>query len=1245
MFRYISRLMGVALVMGSWLTAEEVKPFRFTTHTQEAAGVRLALDEMDYVTEIGTPFVLTGTLRNSSDEPIRCKVEWFSCDTVKCVTGKETSASRLWSNEEIPAGGEVKLEKRFVLEEGTYSAHYPLHVVVSWEADGATKKVHCVRVIETKVPAVAKTLETTVVRTGGVSLIGKSYTASWKYVDGEENVLGINWRGSEETSRASIDIHPISASGKMRQGISAHPPYRPQGGSIFVTYPVQLPASEEVQLSYGCAIRATSPTEPPSDGVTFRIWGKTEGGERQLLDEIHTDSKTWVDRQVSLASLAGKKVDLTVEFHPGPKNNTTCDGCFVSGLTISAGEGMPPAKSFDAHLSSQRFTFSLEDGFVAHLYPGANGLLDSRIDLGRMEEEKSFVSFNGITLSLGELNLLGQGTLYSKTPQLRWEPKTNRLIFEAEVLRNDAKVPVKMEVYAHQGMLILEIPEGNSPEIRGFSLREANQSAERVYFGHGYVIEKPKEFFRIGHGGHNLAASHVGFDFENGTSLLMATESPLALVVNPQTKVYTLEDSGVTRLALLPSAKGAYAAAMAFRQQSPWKVAPTEGVIRKRGRLTYDVWGGRYDNNLKQLRQAVAYGVDDSLFVKHVWQCWGYDVRLPDIWNTEAENPVLAQLGEFQDLKALAEFCHEQKIPFGLHDNYIDFYPDAEKFSYDYITFHANNTPRRAWVNHGAQVLSYQWRPDLFHPFLMKNMELGRKYLPTMDAYFVDVFSSMNVFDFWTRDGKFHPKAETRKCWKACFETIANELAQTRADGSREKAITISEAAADFLIGSLDGADCQWMLISEQGGAWKMKVPAENWSRSPWFAAVNHTNFSRHGAGYADRYNALRNQNMHGIMSDDYISAEILGGLDLMVNLNTILEGSVRKHYLAQHVRRQLADQEIVSVEFAEGNIRRQCVTWSDATKVYVNRGEGTWQVGESGLPKYGFVVLDKMGKVLSGIVRNPANPAEVVEMSQRNDGSFYLYGRGKAVSEVLPISPVMKRAEISEDRSSFRVAVEWQCREAAPKDLSIFVHVFEPRRGYGFKPMGWYAGGEKPTVPTSQWGKDGRSYLSGESQVLTIPGDMRDGIYHVMVGLFDAAGDGRRYPLVGEDAQDGRYSVAKFQIRNGKIEGNIEPVERTETDEDFLRLLANRTPFAFRGIETLGAVRVTPQEKGLEILPLPVTPNFETFAVTLDENVYGKVTQITCDGQEIPFTRDGNRVTWEAHVKDAKPYRLTPHP
>ena len=153
----------------------------------------------------------------------------------------------------------------------------------------------------------------------------------------------------------------------------------------------------------------------------------------------------------------------------------------------------------------------------------------------------------------------------------------------------------------------------------------------------------------------------------------------------------------------------------------------------------------------------------------------------------------------------------------------------------------------------------------------------------------------------------------------------------------------------------------------------------------------------------------MRTRDVHGIMSDDYISSEMLGGLDLMVDYSSLYPGSIIKHYLAQHVVRRLADKEILSVEFAPGdngdNIFRQTVNWSDGTKVCVNKSETDWTVYGCTLPMYGYAVFDKDGKYLSGIVRNPADKDEVIEISCRPD-SFYLNGRGYRASSQLAIEP-----------------------------------------------------------------------------------------------------------------------------------------------------------------------------------------------------------------------------------------------
>ena len=68
---------------------------------------------------------------------------------------------------------------------------------------------------------------------------------------------------------------------------------------------------------------------------------------------------------------------------------------------------------------------------------------------------------------------------------------------------------------------------------------------------------------------------------------------------------------------------------------------------------------------------------------------------------------------------------------FALHDNYIDFYPDAEGFSYEQnIAFHANGTPVRAWLNEGRKAQSYRYRADRIEPFLQANLRALRDKLP-----------------------------------------------------------------------------------------------------------------------------------------------------------------------------------------------------------------------------------------------------------------------------------------------------------------------------------------------------------------------------------------------------------------------------------------------------------------------------------------------------------------------------------
>ncbi|MDO4856658.1 MAG: hypothetical protein Q4A17_01780 [Thermoguttaceae bacterium] len=1226
---------GVLMNCGR-LAAEDApyEPLAFTVSTNEAGPVKVQLAPMELITELNVVQTLNATLSSAADAPLSAALEFYSCDTIAPVLDGK-NVKKVTRTVEIPAGGSLETAFQFQALEGTYSAHYPLHVKCRFTTpDGKTHEAHAVRVIETKVPQVKEADSKTVVKIGGVSLIGKSFFP-WRTLD-DQTFLLPNFTGSDPDSRAAYN----TSSYKGRRCISSHPPYMPRGGSLFAAYEVQLPNEPGLSMNYGACVREVFPPEPPTDGVTFRFWasekkydsrGEIIPQEKTLLEEFHTASTNWVDRSFPLEKFAGKAIKLIVEVNPGPKNNTTCDGCFLSGLTINTGRGKSLAAS-DAP-AGKPFTLALSKKYSAVITPGPNGLLDGKISIGDPAKPESFVTFNGISFTVGSQMVNSTGAKFTELPKLTTDPKDpNRLRFTATLLTNDQEFPILIEVYPENGMLVLDVPKSNPAELRYFQLGGSDQSLKRIYWGHGFVAENPGAF-RKGMGGHDLAASHIGMDYPNGTSICLgASCAPVAMVVDGEKNLCTLEMANSFKLALVPASGGAFNAAIKYRKNNSWLPKTAPGVERKRGRLTFDVWGGRYAKDAEDVSKAVQYGVNDALFLKHVWQVWGYDVRLPDIWNENPDQPrVLPGLGTYEELKELAETCANAGIPFGVHDNYIDFYPDAEGFSYDLIDFNADGKPRKAWINHGAKAQSYQWRPDLFKPFLVRNLELDRKYLPTMDAYFVDVFTSANVYDYWDREGNFHSMTQTAECWKDCFRTISAALSHTK-NGKVEEGITASEAGSDGLLGGISGADCQWMLIdNRKGGTWRQYVPCDDWARTPWFASVNHTNFSRHGAGYSSRYQAYRDPALHNSMSDDYISSEMLGGLDLMVEAGAVFAGSVRKHYLAQHVKRAQADQEISSVEFVEDCLAHQCVTWTNGMKVYVNQAETDWAVAGAVLPQYGFVVLDAEGKIISAIVRNPKDQEEIVEYSVRADGSFYLNGRGKSITDLLQIIPTMKSARVSEDGKKFEVVTNWHTIAPAPKELAIFAHVFEPHRGYGFTPTGWYDGYHCP-IPTTQWGTsdETRDLETGADHWFHVPDGQRNGKYQVMVGLYDSKGSGRRFPLMGENAQEGRYAVAEFEVKDGKVVSEIKPVPITESPERYRSIMGNKTPFAFQGVMTLGSVYVKPTAKGLEILPLPP---MEEFDVTLDR----PVKRVTCDGQDVPV-KDG---TFRVKVGDAKIYQV----
>ena len=1095
------------------------------------------------------------------------------------------------------------------------AALYPVHIRATTKYKGKTLYAHAIQIFESNFKKAILSAEQSsqelplniVPDQGALPLTSlKTHRIAWQYYEKPLKYLPVGWQGSDPQSSASFNFQNVTR-GATKYSIHMHPPWRGGGGAIFAEYKLKLPNTTPIKLTFANAIRDHTAAEPPSDGVTFRVWV-----DKQKLFERHTNTKTWKNGRANLTPFADREIILRLECHPGPKRNTTCDSAFWAEPTITAGNPPIQLTSAQRQILHQRarslvrnpnqtgrieHIFKLDDGYTAVLIPGPNGVFDGVLAFGK---DTRCVTFDGLNvLLLGQK--IGQGPSPVIVRQVRTTKSnspnkiqiTHRLSFKGDEL--DLAAIIWKD---RSGLRIqLDCPK----RITDFSLASADQKAPRVYYGHGYCIEE-LQAFRAGFGGHNLSTSHVGFDFEKGISLLVATDHPPDhLEVNPNHNRYALHTHLNATMTFVPSTKGAFDCAFKYRPLYDKKAAPD--FVNKAGRFVFDIWGGRYADNAEMMRRMIAYGLTDSLLTLHVWQRWGYDYRLPDIY------PPNPDLGSIEDMQKVGRICNQHNIPWGLHDNYIDIYPDAEDYSYDHICFTQGGQPVKAWFNSGRNAQSYRWRPDHIMPFVQRNLKLIKPDLnPT--HYFIDVFTSINIFDYYDRHGRFHSFLETRKHWGESFAWIRDYLG--------DNVVMTSEAGHDQLVGYLAGADCQHLQITPNSRSFCIRIPCKNWQRVPWFDAVLHDKFSLHGVGYSSRYQGGRDRIDHGINSDDYISAEILTGHALMIDRRAFEReqagrDAVRKYYLAQDFIRSIAHDTIQDVQFVDDDIHRQIITWNSGARVYVNRGEKDWQIAGKILPQYGYFAKndaiessierhvsnyrarsDMEGKsgttALSGLerLRLMRDRMGVIMEQSQAPNRWYFNARSYSADATLQVQPGAKKVEYLGD-NKFKLLIDWIVHQPIPEDLSVFLHFTSEKSDRSDKIA--FQGDLKPIPPTSSWqGK----ITTGSDRIIYIDPEFGAGEYEIKVGLWNPTA-GRRYPLLGDDDGSQGYRLGKLIVRkNGSKISNIALIKNSYRPQLPKRWNSQRKSIDFGNVITTGAFRVDKKPKRLAVTPLPQLPPFE---------------------------------------------------
>jgi len=850
--------------------------------------------------------------------------------------------------------------------------------------------------------------------------------------------------------------------------------------------------------------------------------------------------------------------------------------------------------------------------FGAAVAPGRQGLTDAAI---AFSDGVCDLVYRGFTV---DIDCAPVGGVENGQPVLKVDAETSWggvWTLTHRVATPGGAVAARAKVWAEEGALRVawDMPGAvrdarGTPRYTRLGIGSANLPVWRAYAGFGNVIEDPGPFNLTG-GGFNLSTRHVGADHTNGLSLVQACDIfPDCLAHAPETRRFALETRHDAAFFFIPSARGAFAAARAYRDLCGFEKGP--GLKTLGGRMCIDQWGwsGDYREVAEGLREAARYGVTDAVFVKHVWQRWGYDYRLPEIY------PPAGDLDAFLEMR---KACDENGILFCPHDNYIDFYPDAEGYSYDHIIFNEDGTPQKGWYHKRRTALSYRWAPHAFRPWLEANMRLLRDHVAP-DSLFIDVFTARPPLDYYDRTGTFYPRTRTQKEWRDAFDTCRRIL--------KRGAPMISEAGNDALIGSLDAGQSDHFPASR----W-MKTFGDA-DRTPWHDMATHGRMVLFAGGLGPRYAQTRwdrpaDNTNHGYGSDDYLSNTVLGGRNPMCD-GPFNRRTVMTYWLLHDVCEALAKETFETHQFGD-SVYQQHTTFSGNGRVWANRATNSvWALPvprtASSAEQGGAILLPAYGFYAS----TPSASAGVFLFDGQRAG--FAKSKDTFFADARPVHNPLKKMAVESATASgayrgggvFEATFNWNVLDPAALDGYVpFLHISSERhKDRGAK----IAFQEAMKIPAGAFKRPGPFTAAAR---IAIPKDLPAGDHLVRYGLYRPGG--ARMAIRG--STDGEQRVMGGVMTVGKrgdafTSGSF--TLETHPDDVEKDLNVAKKMLDFGPLVTDGAFRLLHGNKGAwTLIPLPGS---NPFKAEIDLAAFGAArAKVKAVEKTAPFHASAADATW----------------
>ncbi len=153
--------------------------------------------------------------------------------------------------------------------------------------------------------------------------------------------------------------------------------------------------------------------------------------------------------------------------------------------------------------------------------------------------------------------------------------------------------------------------------------------------------------------------------------------------------------------------------------------------------LVFDLWYDSFSSSQQYIKLLQNAGLKDIWVIYHKWQNGGYDNKYPDVM------PANSFYGGDTGLQSLSQTAKDAGYLFALHENYIDFYPNAPSWNPDHISLNSDGSMKKSWFNSYTGIQSFQIKPSLAEQYLNNYSPVIHSTYSTT-ASFLDIHSSVS---------------------------------------------------------------------------------------------------------------------------------------------------------------------------------------------------------------------------------------------------------------------------------------------------------------------------------------------------------------------------------------------------------------------------------------------------------------------------------------------------------------------